>query len=364
MRGEPTAIQGTRPKRASSNLRVLIEVVHPADVLFFANPIRILLQRGHRVHIASREKDITLMLLDELRLAHTPLSKARSGLFGLAFELLHRDYALAAFARRVRPDIMCGFGGVAISHVGRALSIPAIAFYDTDRAVLQQHLTLPFLTHQYVPEVYDGPAKADRHTRFRGNKALSYFHPAYFQVDATRAIAAGLEQATPNYVIRLVNWQSNHDIGKRGWSLVTVRRIVEHLSQQGRVHISSECELPEDLLPHAYRGSLTDFHHLLGCSDLYLGESATVATEAVLLGVPAVYAVEDRRSYIDELARVGLLTSMAMQDAEDLLPVLDAVASQPRAKLLSLRDAWLQPQVDLVRYVVDRIEQHAVTRVS
>lgn len=341
---------------------VLIEVVHPADVLFFANPIRLLVQRGYRIHIASRDKDVAIGLLDELKLEHLPLTKAGSGLFGMALELIRRDVSLAMLARKIRPDVLCGFGGVSISHVGKALSIPAIAFYDTDQAVLQQRLTLPFLTHQYVPEVYDGPTKAGHHTRFRGVKGLSYLHPKYFRAELSRAISAGYAQASSNYVIRLVNWQSNHDIGKRGWSLDTVRCIVHHLSAKGKVHISTERRLPADLQEFAYSGSFTDFHHLLAYADLYVGESATIATEAVLLGVPSVYAVKDRRSYIDELAELQLLTSTDALELDKLLAVLDSTAARPRSEFLKLRDAWLSNHVDLVDYVVERIDHHLATR--
>ena len=57
-------------------LTVLVEVVHPAHVLFFANPIRILKERGHRVLVASRDKDVTLALLHEMGIEHRCLSRA------------------------------------------------------------------------------------------------------------------------------------------------------------------------------------------------------------------------------------------------------------------------------------------------
>ena len=50
----------------------------------------------------------------------------------------------------------------------------------------------------------------------------------------SRAIAAGLEQSRSNFVIRLVNWQSNHDIAKEGWSIETVREIAQTLAAKGK----------------------------------------------------------------------------------------------------------------------------------
>lgn len=342
----------------SLHQRVLIEVVHPAHVLFFANPIRELRTLGHEVLVASRHKDVTTELLDAFEIEHHCLSTASSGLCGMAAELIKRDYSLLHLSRQFQPHIMCGFGGVSISHVGRALNIPAIGFYDTDHAVLQQRLTLPFIRQQYVPDQYDGPSWPKKLTRFHGIKAISYLHPNRFIADASKAKSAGLAGATANFMIRTVNWQSNHDIGRAGWSHKSTLKIVEHLSKRGKVHISSEGLLPSELQPFAYQGSVGDFHHLLAHCDLYVGESATVATEAFMLGVPSIYAVDDRRSYIDDLAEKGLLVKSIPSSTEELLDVLDDCLASTNQELIAKRDDWLREQVDLAQYVVERILHH------
>ena len=92
-------------------MKILIDIVHPANVLFFYHPIRRLLQRGDEVIILSREKDIACELLDSFGLSHTPVSRAGNGLLGLGAELIWRDFRVLREARRFRPDVMIGFGG-------------------------------------------------------------------------------------------------------------------------------------------------------------------------------------------------------------------------------------------------------------
>lgn len=342
-------------------MRVLVEVVHPAHVLFFLNPIRVLQRAGHEVIVAAREKDVTMDLLNDFDLPYRCLSQARTGLLGLASELIARDVSLFKLARSFQPHVMVGFGGVSISHVGAVLGIPAIGFYDTDHALLQQRLTLPFITHQYVPEVYDGPELSRKVTRFRGIKSLSYLHPRRFEPDRDKAIGAGLDPSSSNFLLRIVNWNANHDLGRGGWTVDKIRRVVAHLSQRGRVHISAEGELPEDLQPLAYLGKVADFHHFLAYCDLYVGESATVATEAFLLGVPAIYAIDDRRSYIDDLAKRGLMEDAGDLSLDQLLGTLDRCLMDSREALIARRDSWLATQIDVVDYIVEKISQHAKT---
>ena len=57
-------------------MKILFDLVHPANVLFFYHPIRLLSTSGADVRIASRHKEVLVKLLDEFDLSHKPLSTA------------------------------------------------------------------------------------------------------------------------------------------------------------------------------------------------------------------------------------------------------------------------------------------------
>ena len=165
-------------------MRVLFDIVHPAHVLFFKNAIEQLRSEGAEIAIASRHKDVTVDLLDSWGFDHSPVTRAGTGAPQLAIELVKRDVAVWRMARKFRPDVMAGFGGGAISHVGKLLGIPAISFYDSDNAALQTALTWPFVTHVYTPESYAGPLPAGRHSHFAGPKERAFlenFEPDHRQ---------------------------------------------------------------------------------------------------------------------------------------------------------------------------------------
>lgn len=289
-------------------LHIVFEVVHPADVLFFLRPIRTFLANGDKVTVASRHKDVATDLLDAFGIAHTPISTQGSGIAGLALELLQRDASLFSLARKLRPDLMIGFGGVAISHVGKLLGIPTLAVYDSENARLQTRLAWPFISHVIVPEDYTGDVPEGRTSRLFGTKDLSYFHPGAFQPDRGKAIASGLDPGRANVFVRIVRWGANHDLGKSGWTEAQLEQLVATLSPAAKLHVSSEGDPPAVLKPHLWSGDPAQVHHLLGHCDAYIGESCTMACEAVTLGVPALYSGTDFPGYTEGLARRGLLT--------------------------------------------------------
>ena len=340
-------------------MKIVVDIVHPADVLFFLNPIRQWQRWGHQVFVASRRKDVTVSLLDAFSIDHTVVSSAGTNLPGLALELVRRDIAMLRFIRKHKPDVLVGFGGVAISHAGKLLGLPSVSFYDTERAPLQLSLTLPFISHFYVPDSYDGPIARNRTHRFRGTKDLSYFHPDNFAPDKATALTAGLVEGERNYFIRLVGWKANHDIGYAGWDARTLERFVGHLSTLGKVHISSEAPLPASMESLRYRGGEARIHHLLAHCTCYIGESATMAAESALLGVPAVYAATDRRCYTEELAAQGLLITLTQVDYEALCRATAQACVQDRTLIGARLTGFMRDKVNLADYVAETVLRHA-----
>lgn len=335
--------------------KVLFDLVHPADALFFFHAIRSLQRDGIEVRIASRAKDVLVPLLDELGLPHLPLTRAGTGRAGLMRELLLRDWRLWKLARRFRPDAMVGFGGVAISHVGRLTGIPSLSFYDTEHAGLQIRLALPFISEWHVPESWQGPEAKGRTFRFKGGKQFAYLHPDHFVPDRAVAEAAGWEAGRDNFLIRTVAWRASHDRGRSGFTPERLRTIVALLGGRGRVHISAEGGLPADLEPLRYRGSAVAFHHLLAHCRLCCGESITVASEAVMLGVPVLLQIDKDYGYVAEQQEAGLIRRL--EPGDDVKRAIDeALADAPEAYWQRSR-RFIAARGDVNLYVADAIRK-------
>ena len=336
-------------------MRVLFDLVHPADALFFHHAIGKLEAKGAQLCIASRDKDVLPELLGELGHRHIELTQARSGLIGQARELVERDIALFKLARTWKPDVMAGFGGVAISHVGKLLGIPSVSFYDTEHAALQIRLTLPFISEWHVPQRWNGAQAKGRTFRFSGSKQFAYLHPDHFRPDPELAKSAGWDAAQDNFLIRTVAWQSNHDIGHSGMSLAQLRETVALLSARGKVHISAEGELPADLETMRITGKASAFHHLLAHCRLYWGESMTVASEATALGVPAVLQNHLDCAYMTEQFEAGL--ARRHDPASDIANTLDAALREDQAHYRERAHRFASASQDINAYIVDAISR-------
>ena len=136
-------------------MRILIDIGHPAHVLFFKNSIHLLKQQGHQVLVTSREKDITNVLLGKLGIEYISLSTQGDGsVISLAKELIVRNFKLYQQVKIFRPDVMTAIGGIFISHVGKLTVIPALVCYDTVNATLKNALTYPFCSWIIVTRCY------------------------------------------------------------------------------------------------------------------------------------------------------------------------------------------------------------------
>ncbi|MEW5757054.1 MAG: DUF354 domain-containing protein [Pseudomonadota bacterium] len=339
-------------------MKVLIDIGHPAHVHFFRHPIRMLKAHGHEVVITSRDKEFALTLLDELKLPHHPLSALKKGgLLSLGSELIRRNLALRKVVKKERPDIMAAIGGVFIAQVGKLTGAPSLVFYDTENATLQNAITYPFASAVIVPRCYETWVPKSRHIRYAGYHELSYLHPDYFTPERTKAVDNGLAEQGDTFFLRLVSWQASHDIGEAGWHHELLRKVVAKLSRHGKVLISSEAQLGEEFSPYLYRGKVNEVHHVMAFCRAFIGESATMASECAVLGVPAIYAARTGRGYTNEQeSRYGLVRNLRELSWTKLEPMIDAILAQPKGLWQTRRTQLLNETIDVAAFVTDCIE--------
>jgi len=333
-------------------LKVLIDINHPAHVHFFRNAAKLLQADGHEVLFTSRAKDVTIALLDALGIPHLTLSRLGKSKLALLRELLQRDFRLWRVTRKFKPDVMLAIGGTFIAHVGKVTGIPSLVFYDTENAHMQNRITYPFARLVVVPDCYKAWLPA-HHRRYAGYHELAYLHPRYFTPDAAVAEANGYEPGRDNFLLRIVSWQANHDVGERGWNRDLLAAVVGFLAQRGRVLISSEQPLGAEFAPYLYRGNPAALHDVLAHCRLCLGESATLASEASVLGVPSIYAAHTGRGYTDEQEeKYGLVTNLQQLDAEAIIAAAAAILEQPREHWQAQRQRLLDDCVDVTSLIV------------
>ena len=313
-------------------MRILIDISHPAHVHFFKNVIRMLSEREHLVKLASRDKDITLSLLNLMGFTHTPLSSApkRKTFAAFSKEMIVHCSRLYKLAKSFKPDVMMQIAGTFITPVGRLIQCPTAAFYDTEFAMLSNAISYPLATCVCTPDCYEGQIRG-KHIRYPGYHELAYLHPDVFKPNPNILAKNNLKKNEKFFIVRFVGWAAVHDYKEEGFDLKHKLALVDMLSNYGKVLISSEAPLPDTI--NKYRSTIPfdQIHDIMAYASLVIGESATMASEAAVLGVPAIFISTTPRGYTNEQdTRYGLVKNFKPCQQDDCLEVAKTIASRSR----------------------------------
>lgn len=342
-------------------MRIVIEITHPAHVHFFRNPINILKQQGHKVLVTSRDKDCTLDLLDQYGIDNICLSSSQTrGTGNLIKELVVRNRELYKVLKRFNAHKVAAVGGTCAAHAGLAARCKSFIFYDTEEARLQNFITYPLASKVFVPDCYTGRTPKSRTLRYNGYHELSYLHPNWFTPSKAEALEIGLASNRDTFLLRIVSWRASHDRGLQGWTRETITKTVEFLERKGKVLISSETNLPSGLESRRFDGPAAKIHHLLAYCRLVIGESATMASEAVVLGTPAVYAAPSYRGYIsDQQRRYGMAHYVPVPTFEAISEQINIFLDKPTSFFATRHSRLISSSIEMPTFVANCITESA-----
>ena len=334
-------------------MRVLVDILHPAHVHFFKNFREEMIARGHEVIVTARDKDVALALLDANSIPYETLSSQARGTLGLATELTRRTARLVGVVRRTHPDVLTGIMGPSIALAGKLLRKPAVVFYDTEFAARTNRFVYPLAAYVCTPDSYQAPVNG-KHVTYPGYHELAYLHPSRFKPDPAKLTAFGLVADEPYSVVRFVSWEASHDVGEVALSPQQKRGLVEELHLHGKVLLSSESRLPDDLEAFAASGPAEDIHHVLAFARVVVGESATMSSEAAVLGTPAVFIAKTGRGYTDEQEeRYGLVRFFQPDAIDGALRAAAELAQQPADWRAARHSQLLHDKIDVTDWMVE-----------
>lgn len=340
-------------------MKILVDIGHPAHVHFFLNPIKKWQDMGHEMIVTSRVKEMATSLLDSMGTQHKILSTINDGTkTGMVKELLSRDYKLLRTVLKEKPDIMTGIGGIYVAHTGFVTRTPSITFYDTENAFLSNLITYPFSSLVVVPQCYNSWLPP-WHLRYPGYHELSYLHPSRFRPNYDIAIDCGLDPSRPTFLIRIVAWKASHDLREKGWNMGILEKVVHFLKDRGKVIITSEDALPDEFSKYQYKGLPEHIHHLMAYLKLFIGESATMASECAALGVPSIYAAQTGRGYTDELEeKYRLVYNLSDLSWKRLKPLLTEILNTPQQFWQQQQKTMLSEKMDVCEFVTDLVDNY------
>lgn len=339
-------------------MRIVIDINHPAHVHYFKNFIGEMQNRGHEIKITASEKDITYQLLQEYGFDFIKIGNYGTSLFKKAINILLLDVAMYKSVKKFNPDIFIGFGSIRAAHVSFLMQKPCILLEDTEHSIEQILLYLPFIKKILTPGCFQRNL-GSKHIKFNGYTELSYLHPNYFKPNPSVLDKMGIKKNEPYSLLRFVSWSASHDIGQHG--IKNKYDLVKNLEQFGRVFISSEKPLPPELQQYSLNLTPGKIHDVLYFAQLYMGEGGTMATEAALLGTPAIFvsSLAGTMGNFTELEKkYSLMYSYknpkrALEKAIELLHQ-DNLKENWKIK----REKLLNDKIDVTAFLIDFIEKY------
>ena len=334
-------------------MRYLFDLGHPAHVHYFKYIIKSLKSEGHEVYVTARDKDVTLDLLESERISYINRGKGANSTVGKLVYLVWGSLLLAVIGKRRRIDVYIGFGSPYAAFASYINFRKSVILDDTENAVLGQSFYKRFASVMLSPDSF---AKnfGDRHKKFTSFMELFYLHPDVFTFDFD------LREREKTALLRFVGWNAAHDVGHTGISLDAKKRLVDSLESNGfQVYISSENTLPDSLEQYALNIEPSEMHQFLSNSSILLGESATMASEAAMLGVPAFYFDNEGRGYTNMLEeRYGLVFNFEESDdaVDNALLKLNEVVRCDIKYWLNQREALLADSINPNGFLLEELK--------
>lgn len=279
-------------------MKILIDIGHPAHIHLF-RPFAIELQKkGYTILFTYREKEFERNLLESYGFNSICIGKHYKSTINKVFGLLKFNYHLLKVAKDFKPDIFLSHGSMYAAQTSYILRKPHISLEDTGN-MEQICFYRPFTKTILSPDVLNTDLGL-KQISYRSFHELAYLSPKYFTPNRGVLERLQIREGEKYAFIRFVSWKATHDKKHIGLSDTQKEEIVEFLSSEMRVFISSEDKLPDSLQKYSIRIEPQNIHHVLAYSEIVISEGATMASEAGVLGVPSLYVNSQSRCYNEE----------------------------------------------------------------
>lgn len=286
-------------------MNILVQLSHPAHFHLYKNVAKNLMNNGHKVFTLIKTKDILEDLLEQSGLPYYNILKEahRKSKFGILWDMFVRDWRILRFVKKNHIDLLTG-STVEVAQVGWLTRRYRVNTGEDDMNVVPMFPKMagPFMGTILSPCVCNNYSLEPHSVKYSSYHELAYLHPNHF-VANKRVVEKYFEADSPYYILRFSSLNAYHDVGVAGINTEIAQKLIDILKHHGRIYITSERKLEPQFEPYRIPIKTLDMHHVMAFSDLYIGDSQTMAAEAGVLGVPFV-------RYNDFVGRIGYLNEL------------------------------------------------------
>ena len=341
-------------------MNILIDINHPAHVHLLRNAYKILVEHGHNIIVTVKEIPSAMELLDLYGIPYINIGKKDDALGRKGFNQIAYDSRILRIVYQNHIDIGIGTS-INIPHVSKLSRMKSVILDDDDDEAepLFVKFAHPFADVILTPSAFS--RKTKKAVYVDTFHELAYLHPHRFTPDETVLQDVGLEKGEPYFVLRFNAFKAYHDSGKMGLTMENQHRLVEYLKSKGKVFITTERGIDDELKPYQLQLSPEKTHSLLYYATMFVGDSQTMTSEAAVLGTPSIKcnSFSGRLSVPNELERkYGLCYAFLPSQSEAFFCKINELLSIPNLKeeWRNRRSRMLADKIDYTAFLVWYVE--------
>lgn len=346
-------------------MNILIQLGHPAHFHLYKKVAQNLTDRGHKVFVLIKKKDILEELLINAGIPYVNIlpEGRKDTKVGILLGMLKRFSRILVFSKQHKIDLLTG-STPEVAQVARLTGKRSIVTAEDDASVVPTFVkvTAPFVDAYLSPAVCDNGKLDSISIKYESYHELAYLHPNHFMADKA-VVEKYFPSDKPYFIIRFSRLNAYHDDGIQGITTTIAQRIIELLQPYGSIYITSERELEQEFEPYRIRINPLDMHHVMAFADMYIGDSQTMAAEAGVLGVPFIRfnGFVGRIGYLNELEnKYELGYGVKTNDTEQLYRCIERLLNMDNRRELfaSRRAKMLEDKIDYAQYLTWFIENY------
>lgn len=348
-------------------MRFLFFFVHPSKFHVFRITINELIRRGHQIEVLITSKDVLEELVKSEGWDYSNIFPEGRKIDGLppyissGINTLRTVYRLYRYTKKRKYDLF--ITDDLLVYLGKLFKVPTIVFTDDDLSITKQFaLILSPATKILAPEITDLQKYNSKKIGFPGYKELAYLHPNVFRPD-WKFLTFLDSHDQKFFILRLVSLRSYHDVGKKGLSDNQVFKLISILEPRGKVFISTERPLPNNLEKYRINIDPKDILHALAFAEIFIGDSQTMTSEAAVLGTPTIRCNDfvGKINVMEEKEiKYGLSFNFLPSDFERLIEKVEEILEDEtcKFKFQKRRDTMLEDKIDLSAFMVWLFENY------
>ena len=325
-------------------MKILIDIVHPADINFFKNAINTLNKKGIDITITirSRGRMIEILKSELPNMQFTQVGKYYISASGKLFSVVMRIFNLLFFLRKKKFDL-CTSYGFFVGIASRFYRIPSVIFTDDYEYKLPFYLFKSCGGYLVIPSCI--PSTGKNILKYKEFKELAYLHPNYFTPDRKVLNQTGL---TPNSYV-FIREVSGTSLNYKNMQQMDLPEVIHRLNSLGlEVMLSLEDKTRVDSLKDKciiLEEPVEDIFSLMSFALFTISSGDSMARESCLVGTPTIYTGGRNMSVNMELIEKGCMFKVdekqALNDAIKNIVENDIKDETKRTIERAIKHEWM-----------------------